>query len=474
MPRYTVKHAAYALRNLRIDLREAGFIGPIVALVPSLRKFDDVIVNTIDGGYGRGYDGYLEEPLEQGRFATLIQYYCHVKLALDQGLAAWDFLYSPLVVNHPPRMVLLPADQREWSAFADVDMIPYSVNETELLSFTLDYEMEKPSLVDFPGPTRHHFFNNLGYYGFVVNTHRLRETNWNKLGLQMVYIEVTSSDQRTPGVWEATLSVIASSRAQLGLLRTSETLDVNLDFGSKTSPAVSGLSTIHLSSKRMSECQVKSLEISRICIRRIIELYARRERNLVEFFAGIDHGHRTPYLVRYLVTGYRTYLEPKFTYHYREGDPTELRIVGDKVAAMQLCRISIEINNSILLSEVDIDFREFHPEDLDSLQVHVGEPKWYVLWGPMSDTDELWPPSTPDRRPYIEYEVADTYKIVVGQPETEELKETDYIKDMEVDTNQTAYRDPSLPRPKNTSRRVRSALAYAVGLGSLRTPGGGR
>ena len=469
MPRYTVKHAAYTLRKLRIDLREAGFIGPIVALVPSLRKFDDSIVNTIDGGYGRGYDGYLEEPLEQGRLAKVIQYYCRAKLALDQGLAVWDILYSPLVVNHPPRMVLLPADQRESSAFADADMIPYSTNEAELLSFTLDYGMEKLALLDFSGPAGHHL-RNLGYSGFVVNTQRLRETNWNKLGLQMVYIEVTSSDHRIFGVWEATLSVIASSRAQLGLLRISETLNVNLDFESKTSSAVSRLSAIHLSSKRMSECQVKSLEISRICIRRIIEQYAGRERNLVEFFAGIDRGHGTSYLVRYLVTGYRTYLDPKFTYHYRmEGDPTELRIVGDKVAAMQLCKISIEIDNtSILSSEIDIYLRDFGSKAMDSLQVHVGEPKWYVLWGPMSDTDELWPPSTPDRRPYIENEVADTYKIVVGQPETEKLKETDYIKSMEGDTNQTAYRDPSLPGPKITSRRFRSGLAYNVVLGILR------
>ena len=382
MPRYTVKHAAYALRKLRIDLREAGFIGPIVALVPSLRKFDYSIVNTIDGGYGRGYDGYLEELLEPGRFTTLIQYYCHARSTFDHGVAIREILYSPLVINHPPRMVLLPVDQRESSAFADANMIPYSIHEAEVaraLSLTLDYGIETRLLLDVLGLIG----PRASFHDFVVPTQAFREADQSKIGWQMVHLKKRKRpDEVMFESPEATLSVIRHSGVQLDRRRILESPNVILAFHSKLSSPTKV--TIEFSSKRMSECQVSSLEISRICIRRIIEHYARTETSgFNKFFTGEDvSGHGA----RYLITGYRSYLDPEFTrifwdraergstWYPKEGGPTEVYIVGDKVAAMQLCEIRIEINNVILPSEVDIDFRKFRPKDLDSLQVHVGKP----------------------------------------------------------------------------------------------------
>ena len=445
MPRYTAKQGAYALRKLRIGLREAGFTGPIIALVSSLHKFDDSIVNTIDGGYGRGYDGYLEEPLEQGTLEILIWYYCQANLTLGQRFTTQRILYSPLVINHQPPVVLLPADYRESSAFADANEIISSIHEAEAagaLSLTLSYKTETRLRLDFPGSVGDYCRLNLGSYGFVVPTQAFREAEQRKVGLQMVCIKGTTPDEGTFEPPEATLSVIPGSGVRLGLLRTSETLDVNLNFN--LSIDVNGDTdlefdvngniglnfdangnidskpsflfmreriTINLSSKRMSECQVDSLELSRICIRRIIARYAWTEiSELIKFFAGTgERGHGA----RYLFTGYRTYLDPKFTsksHDRKEEDPAELHVVGDKVAAMQLCEIRLEINNAILPSEADIDFRNIDSNDLDSLQVHVGNPKWYVLWGPTSDTDELWPPSTTDRRRCMEDEVGDTYK----------------------------------------------------------------
>lgn len=418
MPRYTVEHGAYALRKLRIDLREAGFIGPVVAVVPSLQNFDDSIVNTIDGGYGRGYDGYLEEPLERERLAILIHYYCQARLPLGHGTTAQKILHAPLVFNDQPRMILLPADYRDSLAFAIQTIILYPIHKADFsgrLSLTLDYGLR----LDHSRPILDLFRNDFGYDGFVAPTQAFRKATQSKLGYQMVCAHKTKPNELTFGASEITLSLTAGCGIQPDFLRTSETLDVNLTFEPKIVLSIIERFAIRLSSERMREYQVDSLKISRICVRRIIEQYTRTQTSgLIEFFAGTNIGEHG---ARYLVTGYRTYLNPNFTRISRglvEDIPEELLDVsGDNVAAMQLCKISLDINNVIQPSEADIDFRNVPPEHLDSLQVHVDEPKWYVLWGPMSGTDELWPPSTHGRRRFIEDEVGDTYKIVVGQPD---------------------------------------------------------
>ena len=401
------------MRRRRIVLREAGFIGPIVALVPSLQKFDDSIVNTIDGGYGRGYDGYLEEPLEQGRLAAMARYYCQADITLD-NVKTQKILYSPLIVNHQPRMVLLPADYRSACRDEFLGLFPvHKAAAAGAFSLSLHYTREERLLFDDLKLSMVPFRNDPGFHGFVVPTRAFREVDRSEVGWQMVYVTAITDGYEAFGFLEATLPVNVASRVQLHPLTTSETLDVNLSLKCE----IDKRCTFHLSSKRMSECQVESLEISRICTRRIIEWYTQNynqnePRSLINFFAGTgmkEHG------ARYLVTGYRTYLDPKITIRSKlrgYDRPILFEYVGDKVGAMQLCEVSIDINNVTQPSEADIDFRNMSPKDLDSLQIHVGKPKWYVLCGPKSDQDGVWPPSITNRRHYMEEEVGDTYKMV--------------------------------------------------------------
>jgi hypothetical protein len=84
----------------------------------------------------------------------------------------------------------------------------------------------------------------------------------------------------------------------------------------------------------------------------------------------------------YLVTGLRTYLDPKLEEWLNQSSslnghfPYILQVspivwAGSKVAALELCQIDVQYKPS---------------------QFRVAKPTWYVLWGPHERDDELWPP----------------------------------------------------------------------------------
>lgn len=81
----------------------------------------------------------------------------------------------------------------------------------------------------------------------------------------------------------------------------------------------------------------------------------------------------------YLITGYRTYLDPELRRLDRKSDiealaqtrPLLNRWVGSKIAALELCEITVPYNPN---------------------RFEVGEPKWYFLWGPHDPDDYWWPP----------------------------------------------------------------------------------
>ena len=434
----------------RIRLRKARFIRPIVALVPSLDDFDGVVVNVVDGGYGRGYDGYLEEPLERERLALLIRYYYQVS---DYGITAQrSFPYAPLVFNDEPRMVLLPANYPRSSAFAGPNKTPYLIHEANVsrdLSLALDYGLRLDHSVSFP----HLFGNGLEYHGFVVPTQAFRKVDQKKMGYQMIHFkeampnephfEEAMSNEPTFRTSETIVSLITGCGIQPNFLRTSERLDVSLVFGSKS---MTEEIEIRLSSERMREYQVDSLEISRICIRRIIEQYTRTQTSkFIRFFAGMSTRERG---ARYLVTGYRTYLDPVFTRLSRfvEDDREEfLYVSGDSVAAMQLCEISLYINDSRRPGEFVIR---------NIPKVRVGEPQWYVLWGPMSSTDKPWPPST-----YMEDEDQpdEDQPDIVKVGSRPIVDDMDYIEYFEGDTYKEAY----MPLNRNRTSKI---LATSIDL----------
>ena len=332
---------------------------------------------------------------------------------------------SPLVVNDWPPMVLLPADYRDSSAFAEGKISTYLMHEAEVagvLSLTLDYGTKTPLDLTW------HLGDNLRFNGFVVPTQAFRKADQSKVGWQMVYVKGTMLE-RTFVTSEATLSVIDGSGVKLETLSTTENLDVKLTFESKDN-----WDRIHLWSMRMSKCQVNSLEISRICMRRIIQQYAQIGATAAvnEFFAGTGvRGHGA----RYLVTGHRTYLNTLITRTPLDHvgiplrSPAYFHIEGDQAAAIQLCKVGMEMNQAIRPSECDIDFRI--AENLDSLQIHVGEPRWYVLWGPISGEDEPWPPGTSDGQRYMEYKK-------IRSPLT--VEDTNFIEYLEGDSYKTFYK----------------------------------
>lgn len=84
----------------------------------------------------------------------------------------------------------------------------------------------------------------------------------------------------------------------------------------------------------------------------------------------------------YLITGLRTFLDPKLEALLIRSSPLNKQLprgaqsshiawAGSKVAALELCRITVKNDPS---------------------PFKVKKPKWYILWGPLERGNKLWPP----------------------------------------------------------------------------------
>ena len=90
-----------------LGIREAGYSGPVIALVPSLDPSTPTFLLP--------RSGFLEcQALtpNSNRLERMIEYYCHQKLAPSPTEASRRSLHLPLIIQESPRMRLYPISGR--------------------------------------------------------------------------------------------------------------------------------------------------------------------------------------------------------------------------------------------------------------------------------------------------------------------------------------------------------------------------
>ena len=337
------------------SLREVGYPGPIIGVIP---VFDRESAAAL---LSKGCNGLLEEPILPNRLEDLVKYYCHDKLPRSyrrQSLPSFD---RPFVFNKPPQMVLLPVNQGgPLLSLEDLSRFGGHGDFWSLVYMGM-FSDELPR-----------------YNGFNYPTQAFRDLTQVSLGSLLVNMRRTYMGRREDRVLHVLSGGEANDRAPI-------ITDIpNVEWSSKGKISLRQRRTTRLKFsarlEREFEMQSNPLMIERL---REVNFYAKNCLEIMEFLSG-----RTETLLTfYLVTGYRKYLDPKFTHEYASLGPSML-IAGAREAHMDWKPITSQVWQGAKIAALrarKINFTRVAPFTFEMM-----EPQWYSLWGPKRDLDQPW------------------------------------------------------------------------------------
>lgn len=344
-------------------------------------------------------DGYFEQPilhdkhlssgyrlphlaatvLRRRQMEVLTDYYCHRRLlgSITASMSSTEVFGSskpPLIVHTRPRMILFPIFSRFRPSYK-VRLCQSVVDAPGLFSICILHHVFPPmSLED-----RTFFGNFLLARYFAAPTGVLPNQDQVKIGSLIMDLNKTEGELAF---------MLGNHYANYELPVIQDTYDFSASSEIQTMlwPGKIGpkLPRVQFTTTTKRE-RVQFIRNPSILwtdfLSNVVQFQSKRKTT--EILDGLSEGRTF-----YLITGHRTYLDPKLEV-WDATEPLSERLrriprleagglqlldyqwAGSKLVALQLCPINVH-------------------DGPDHSQ--VGEPKWYVLWGPYLRHEERWPP----------------------------------------------------------------------------------
>lgn len=295
----------------------------------------------------------------------LTRYYCHDRLSdsLETSLSSTEYFRAskpPLVISRHPKMIL------------------FSVWSGSSLSTKIDLSR---MLVEAPGLYPVHITNNVFPRSLFQDISSSMESLYQHFEEPSVVpdphdIRIGSLIMDLGKVEEKIAFMLGDHGANHELQMIKDTPDYLWDSGVKDLLLRNSSDTLMLTTKRKrTQSMLNPSVFLADFMNNIAQLHIKlRTPETSHILRGLSEGRTF-----YLVTGHCTYLDPKLCFFGRKSKVEALAQtrtprrswIGSKIGALELCEVTVPYNPS---------------------RFEVGEPKWYLLWGPYEPDDERWPP----------------------------------------------------------------------------------
>jgi hypothetical protein len=369
----------------RTSLEHAGYRGPIVGMVNSLHQSDMkyILDQTCQGFFERPrlhkrrlssanrLPHLAANALRRCQMERLTKYYCNERLPepFKASTSSTDFFGSsktPLVIGKRPRMILLPV----FSELQPSNMLRLSqllVDAPDLHPIRITYYVVQPLLMQ----EKMYFEKFTQSKDFRIPTQAPPDEHQFEIGSLIIGLNEV----------EARLALMLgdhNANDEPRVVRDMADFVCSLNVSVKNDRRVFRTSKLLFTTKRLREqCMPNPKRFWADFMSNLVQYHIKRKTSETsEILEGLLAGRTF-----YLVTGLRTYCDPKLEDWSERTSSINIRLpyrvqpshivwAGSKVAALQLCRITIEDGPS---------------------RFRVGEPTWYMLWGPREPNEELWP-----------------------------------------------------------------------------------